>query len=57
MSGDIASWIGPALAGIASGILGSLGLGVGSVLILYLTIFLHMEQAQAQGINLVFFVP
>lgn len=57
MSGDIASWIGPALAGIASGILGSLGLGGGSVLILYLTIFLHMEQAQAQGINLVFFVP
>ena len=45
------------LAGFVSGALGALGLGGGSVLILYLTLFAGMEQAQAQGINLVFFVP
>ena len=45
------------LAGFVSGTLGALGLGGGSVLILYLTLFAGMEQAQAQGINLVFFVP
>lgn len=44
-------------AGFVSGALGALGLGGGSVLILYLTLFAGMEQAQAQGINLVFFVP
>jgi len=45
------------LAGFISGMLGALGLGGGSVLILYLTLVVGLEQAQAQGINLVFFVP
>lgn len=45
------------LAGFISGMLGALGLGGGSVLILYLTLFAGLEQVQAQGINLVFFVP
>lgn len=57
MSGDSLGWVVPLLAGLASGTLGALGLGGGSVLILYLTLFVGMEQAQAQGINLVFFVP
>ena len=45
------------LAGFAAGALGAMGLGGGSVLILYLTLYMGMEQAQAQGINLAFFIP
>ena len=51
------SWIAGLLAGLLSGTLGALGLGGGSVLILYLTLFAGLEQSQAQGINLVFFIP
>ncbi len=40
-----------------SGIIASMGLGGGMVLILYLTIFTDIPQIQAQGINLVFFIP
>lgn len=46
-----------ALVSLATGILASLGLGGGMVLIIYLTVFQNMPQLQAQGINLVFFVP
>lgn len=45
------------IAGILSGILASMGLGGGGILIIYLTIFAGIEQATAQGINLVFFIP
>ncbi len=45
------------ISSLLSGLLGAMGLGGGSVLIIYLTSFLHMEQRRAQGINLVFFVP
>ncbi len=51
------SWVTGLLAGLISGTLGALGLGGGSVLILYLTLFAGLEQTQAQGINLVFFIP
>lgn len=40
-----------------SGILGSMGLGGGTVLVVYLTYFRHMPQLKAQGINLVCFIP
>jgi len=40
-----------------SGIIGSMGLGSGTVLIIYLTIFLKLQQTKAQGINLLFFLP
>ncbi|NLZ46329.1 MAG: sulfite exporter TauE/SafE family protein [Clostridiales bacterium] len=40
-----------------SGIMASMGLGGGMVLILYLTLFTSTGQLEAQGINLVFFVP
>lgn len=46
-----------ALAGILSGIVGSLGLGGGGVLVLYLVLYLNMNQIEAQGINLLFFIP
>lgn len=46
-----------AAASFASGVLCSMGFGGGSVLIIFLTSFLNMQQKQAQGINLFFFIP
>lgn len=50
-------WLIASIAGFAAGIAGALGLGGGSVLLLYLTIFAGVAQRQAQGINLIFFIP
>lgn len=43
--------------GTILGFLTGLGVGGGSLLILWLTIVLHMEQTAARGINLLFFLP
>ena len=51
------SWIAALAAGLLAGTLGALGLGGGSVLILFLTLFASVDQIHAQGINLVFFIP
>ena len=40
-----------------TGIAASMGLGGGMILIIYLTIFTTLPQIQAQGINLIFFLP
>jgi len=45
------------LAGLFSGALGSMGLGGGAVLIIYLSLFTDTPQLKSQGINLLFFVP
>lgn len=45
------------LAGLFSGILGAMGLGGGGILVLYLTLFKNTPQLNAQGINLIFFIP
>ncbi len=45
------------ISSFLSGLLGSMGFGGGSVLIVYLTVMLGMPQKQAQGINLIFFLP
>ncbi len=45
------------LAAFLSGFAGSLGLGGGGVLVLYLVLYLGTEQITAQGINLLFFIP
>lgn len=45
------------LVGLLSAIFASLGLGGGTVLLLYLTAAAGMDQLQAQGINLIFFIP
>lgn len=45
------------LAGLASGLIGSMGLGGGAVLIIYLNLFTDTPQLKAQGINLIFFIP
>ncbi len=46
-----------ALAGVLSGFAGSLGVGGGGILIIFLTSFFNVSQRIAQGINLLFFLP
>lgn len=46
-----------ALAGLLAGAAGAMGLGGGSILLLYLTLMAGMGQLHAQGINLIFFIP
>ena len=46
-----------ALAGLLSGAAGAMGLGGGSILLLYLTLIAGTAQLHAQGINLLFFLP
>ncbi len=45
------------LAGLFSGIAGSMGLGGGAVLIIYLTLFTSTDRLTVGGINLIFFIP
>ncbi len=45
------------LIGIVSGIVGGLGMGGGTILILFLSVFLAVEQHVAQSTNIIFFVP
>lgn len=51
------SWLIPLLAGTATGILSAFGIGGGSLLLIYLTAFASLDQHQAQGINLLYFLP
>ena len=45
------------IAGVLGGIIGGMGMGGGTLTIPILTIFLGYEQLQAQGVNLVAFLP
>ncbi len=45
------------IAGLLSGILGSMGLGGGAVLLIYLALIKNADQLSSQGINLIFFIP
>lgn len=45
------------LVSFFAAVLGSMGLGGGFVLLIYLTAFAGVDQLQAQGINLLFFLP
>lgn len=45
------------IIGFFTGVIASLGLGGGFVLIIYLVTFMGVEQMTAQGINLTFFIP
>ena len=45
------------IAGFLSGVIGGMGLGGGAVLLIYLRVFENAEQINAQGINLLFFLP
>jgi len=53
----MSGWILPSLAGLLAGMAGAMGLGGGSVLLLYLTLVAGVGQITAQGINLMFFLP
>ena len=43
--------------GIIAGVISSLGMGGGTILILLLNIFLDIEQHVCQATNLIFFIP
>lgn len=45
------------VAGVIGGVIGGMGMGGGTLTIPILTIFLAYEQLQAQGINLIAFLP
>ena len=42
--------------GLATGILSGFGIGGGSLLVLYLTVFVGVAQQQAGGVNLLYFI-
>lgn len=46
-----------AIVGFLTGILASMGLGGGFILVVWLTLFADTEQRAAQGINVLFFLP
>ncbi len=46
-----------AIIGFVTGVIASMGLGGGFVLMIWLTMFANVEQRTAQGINLLFFLP
>ncbi len=46
-----------AIVGAVTGVIASMGLGGGFVLMIWLTVFAGVDQRTAQGINLLFFLP
>ena len=51
------NWIAALLAGLVCGVLSGFGIGGGSLLMVWMTAVLSMEQKAAQGINLLYFLP
>ncbi len=45
------------IIGFLAGFIGALGLGGGGVLVMFLTVFMGVGQLNAQGTNLLFFIP
>lgn len=45
------------IIGFLSGIISAMGIGGGTILIPFLVLIAHTEQIQAQGINLIVFIP
>lgn len=50
-------WLWSSLAGLLCGILSGLGVGGGTLLMIWLTVFAGWEQQAAQGLNLLYFLP
>ena len=50
-------WLLPFLCALGAGTLSAWGVGGGTLLLLVMTLFLHVDQQIAQGINLLFFLP
>ena len=57
MSAVFLKWLLPFAVGAATGILSGFGVGGGTLLLVYLTAVAGVEQHQAQGINLLYFLP
>ena len=57
MSAIFLKWLLPFVVGAATGILSGFGVGGGTLLLVYLTAVAGVEQHQAQGINLLYFLP
>lgn len=53
----MSGWLVSFLAGAATGILSGFGVGGGTLLLIYMTAFAGLPQEQAQGINLLYFLP
>ena len=51
------NWLLPFLFGALAGILSAWGIGGGTLLLLCMTLLLGVDQAEAQGINLLYFLP
>ena len=51
------TWILAFAVGCATGILSGFGVGGGTLLLIYLTAFAGLGQQEAQGINLIYFLP
>lgn len=47
----------PLLAGMGCGVLSAWGVGGGTLLLLVMTLFFGVDQAAAQGVNLLYFLP
>lgn len=47
----------PVIIGVISGIISGMGIGGGTILIPGLTIFMNVNQHNAQGVNLLYFIP
>lgn len=50
-------WLLPLAVGVATGVLSGFGVGGGTLLLVYLTAFVGIDQHLAQGINLLYFLP
>lgn len=50
-------WLTAFLTGCGAGLLSSFGLGGGTLLLLWLTLFAGMDVRAARGINLIYFLP
>jgi uncharacterized membrane protein YfcA len=51
------TWFVPILAGLICGVFSGLGIGGGTLLMVYMTAIIGMDQRVAQGINLLYFLP
>ena len=54
---SVLSWLSGLLAGGVTGLLSAFGLGGGTLLLLWLTLFAGLPQQTAQAINLIYFLP
>ena len=57
MFSPVNDWLFPLIAGTVTGVLSGFGVGGGTLLLVYMTVFAGLDQHLAQGINLLYFLP